>query len=257
MTSFADRIAPTARIFAAGVVAALLLALVLTLVAMVETVAACGAAGEGTPAAPVRPTVPPALEARVSAAIAGLWSLDPADVRMSWGRLPATAALDAETPFRLAGSGQGGSFAVVFQPADTPQCAASVRAGVVDSVWVAARYLPAGSTLVAGDIRADAQLAWGPPRSRLAPMVGARTRRAVNAGDLVSDDNARAPRLLASGVPVEVEWAEGAVLVRMSGVTLHAAGAGERVRVKVEGRRTPVVGVVTDDGRVRLSAEAS
>lgn len=208
------------------------------------------------PAAPAQPPpVPPAAAAQVAARIAQDWRVPAEALRLEWGRAPAGATVPATTPFRLEGRGADGCFVAVF---DAPGSAVALRlrAGVVDSVPVAAHALGAGARLGPGDVRQDPRLHWGPPAAdrRTVPGVGWEVRRALAAGEALSWPAVAAPTLVTGGQPVRLVWLRGALQVALTGVALNSARQGERVRARVEGRSTPLVGIATAPGTVELTS---
>jgi flagella basal body P-ring formation protein FlgA len=119
---------------------------------------------------------------------------------------------------------------------------------------VAARALPRGAALQAGDLRAEARTAWGPPARtpEQTPAPGWELRRPVAAGQSLAWPASAPPPLVRAGEPVRVEWRRGAVTVATSGVAQNAARAGETVRVRVPGRLGRLQGSATGPGTVTL-----
>jgi flagella basal body P-ring formation protein FlgA len=199
--------------------------------------------------------VPPGLGAAVAGAIASLWGVDSAGMRLQWGAVPAAAVLAADTPFQLLGKGDDGWFVLRVEPKVGSPAAVRVRAGAMDSVQVAARALAMNAALSSADIRTESRVRWGRP-----PAVGARvaegwvTRRPMAQGDLLSPANVRAPQVIRAGEPVRLEWQRGTVMIALDGVALNSAGLGEAVRVRLGERGGQRSGRASGPGAVRLDS---
>jgi flagella basal body P-ring formation protein FlgA len=197
--------------------------------------------------------VDPLLESRVAARIAQEWSVPPESIHLQWSD-PAGASASPVADIRVVGRGSEGWFAVAVDPTGAGATALRVRAGVNDTVFVAARPLSLGSRLREGDLRKEVRLRWGPPRSRTAETAapGWEIRRPLGAGDVVAWPAAIAPSVIAAGESVRLEWTRGLVRISVEGAALHAARLGEMVRVRVAGRRDPMTGQVTSPGTAVL-----
>ncbi len=197
--------------------------------------------------------LPPRLAARVAEVVARSWAVDTSDLVLSWGSgvpadLPDTAG------FRLLGNGDGGWYAVSFEPPGRAAVAVRLRVGVTVPRLVAARALRPGMTLVAGDLRAEPHVAWGPPLADLepGPAAGWLVRRAIAAGEPLAPPRVAPPPVIAAGQSVRVHWSAGNVSVALEGTALNDAVVGETVRVRT-GRRTGVVlGTVVAPGEARM-----
>ncbi len=205
------------------------------------------AAGDGT--------LPPRLAARVTAAVARAWGVDTTGLVLNWGSGPL-ATLPDSSAFRLLGAGEGGWFAVSFEPPDHPVVAVRLRAGRTELRPVAARPLRAGLTLAAADIRFEPHVAWGPPALAAdpegSPAAGWLVKRTLREGEALLPPRVVPPPVIAAGQPVRLQWAEGNVSVVLEGTALNDAVVGETVRVRT-GRRTGVLlGTVTAPGEARM-----
>lgn len=218
--------------------------------AMLATVLASSPVAAREPAAPV----PSGLAASVSAAVAALWATDAPAIRLEWGAIPSAVALSDTTPFRLTGKGAGGWLVALFRPAGRSAVAVRVRAGVVDSVMLAARPLAAGVTLEEADLRPATAVRWGPPRGETRPGAGWITRRAVFTGDELGPSTVMAPQLVHAGDQVRVVWRQGPVTVALDGVALSSAALGETVSVRLAQRGGQRRGTVSGPGSVRLES---
>jgi len=198
--------------------------------------------------------VPPALEARVVAAVAGSWRLPAESVRLDWPRATLPESLAADAPLRLLGEGRDGWRVVVLGEAPTTR-ALRVRAGRLDTVQVAARALAAGTRLSADDLRREPRLCWGGPAARTdeAPGAGWLVRRALAAGETVDRPAVVPPVLVAAGDPVRLFWCQGGVNVSLAGTALNAAHRGGTVRARVQGRVGTLAGTVTGPGTAVLT----
>ncbi len=200
------------------------------------------------PAALVAQAVPAPVEARVVAAVAQAWRVEPETVRLAWGRIAGQVAEDAE--LRLVGRGTDGWFAVVFTPGGG---AGRVRAGIATRGPVAARPLPVGTRLTDEDVKSEERIEWGPPTPDGPwPAAGWLVRRALAAGEPVGPPAVVAPPVVAAGDPVRLTWRQGSVAVSLDGVALHAAGLGQPLRVRIEGRPSRLEATVTGPGAARL-----
>jgi flagella basal body P-ring formation protein FlgA len=195
----------------------------------------------------------PRLAARVAEAVARSWAVDTTGLVLSWGS-GALGDLPDASGFRLLGNGDGGWYAVTFEPRGRPPVAVRLRVGVTVPRLVAARALRPGMTLVEGDLRAEPHVQWGPPLADLAPRpaAGWLVRRAVAAGEALVPPRVAPPPVIAAGQPVRVHWSEGNVSVALEGTALNDAVVGETVRVRT-GRRTGVlIGTVVAPGEARM-----
>jgi len=226
----------------------------LVLLLLLLAVPAVAPAAPRTAAAPAA-VVPEPVAARVVAQLASQWGVPEADLHLVWGRLQGALPATAELPFRVAGRGADGWLVVVFDPASRTPGAVRVRAGVDDTVLVAARPLAAGTRLGPGDTRREPRLRWGPPATRSGPEpeTGWEVRRAVAAGEVLSRPAVVPPALVAAGAPVRFVWAGGPVQVSVTGIALNTARQGEIVRARVEGRPDRLVGTVIAAGMAELS----
>lgn len=197
------------------------------------------------------PAVPEALAARVAQAVGDAWAADAAGIVLEWGRRTG-GPLETDTPFKLLGRGDDGWFVVTFSPAGAHAEAVRLRAGVRDSIPVAARAVRAGARLVPEDIVLAARHAWGPPARHVRPGPGWEVRRALAAGDPLTGSAVVPPSVVNAGDPVRFVWARGGVSVAVEGVALNAARIGEPVRGRVEGRTGPLNGIVTGPREARL-----
>ncbi|HVO36466.1 MAG TPA: flagellar basal body P-ring formation chaperone FlgA [Gemmatimonadales bacterium] len=217
-----------------------------------------GAVPAGAQSAAAPGQVPPGLAAQVAARVAALWAVAPETVRLEWGRRVFPSTLAESTPLRLLGRGDGGWFAVVFEPPGGPQLAARVRAGVVDSVAVATRPLPAGARLTPEDIATELRLHWGrAPSGSERPGAGWLVRRSIVAGTPLDSPVAVPPPLMRAGAPVRLLYTQGAVTVTLGGTALQDGRLGQRILVRPDGRRLAVSGTVADTDAVQLDPRRS
>jgi flagella basal body P-ring formation protein FlgA len=198
---------------------------------------------------------PRALVARVAGRIAESWKVPVDQLRLAWGRPSGVPQLADDVPFRILGRGEDGWFVVVFDPAETGATAVRVRAGVERIVMVATRSMPAGSTLIEGDLNEETRVHWGVPApdSALVPAIGWEIRRAITAGEVVAPPAVAAPPLVLAGHPVKLEWERGGVQVSVVGIALNNARRGETVRARLEERPARLTGTVTAPGTATLA----
>jgi len=191
-----------------------------------------------------------AWAARIADAIAARRGVPAAALTLAWGPLP-DGGLSADGTLRLLG-GADGWFVVAI---DGGGRAASlrVRAGVDDTVCVAARDLARGTMLAAGDTRLERHVRWASRATADArPGAGWELRRAVTAGTVLTPPAAVPPAMVRAGDRIEVWWTRGRVSLRLDGTALHAARLGEPVRVRVDGRPRPLTAVVEAAGRAAI-----
>jgi flagella basal body P-ring formation protein FlgA len=195
--------------------------------------------------------VPPGFAARVRADLAERWRVPPACVRLEWGRLAGRARLDDGAPFRLVGSGAGGRFAVVARGVDSAEVAVVVRAGVLDSAWIAARPVRAGESVVAADLRREVRVSWGAPSEPAPPPIGWEARRSLGPGELVGPPAVAPPPMIRAGERVVFQWTAAGVTIAREGVAANTARLGEAVwaRDPAGGR---ILGTATGPGAARI-----
>ncbi len=205
-------------------------------------------------APPLPDPVPPVLGGRVAAGVARMWDVEPEAVRLTWGRLPVSAVLTDDAPFRFLGRGEGGWFVVLFSPKGQPAAAARVRAGVADSVAVASRPLGIGARLASEDLSFRPEIHWGAPdvRPERRAALGWVVRRALAVGEALESPLVAPPTMVEAGRPIRVLWSGGAVTVAIDGVALNAAALGQPVRVRTVSRTGMLRGTVTGPGEARM-----
>ncbi|MGE0351707.1 MAG: flagellar basal body P-ring formation chaperone FlgA [Gemmatimonadales bacterium] len=205
------------------------------------------AAAQQLPAAP-----PPAIELAVAQRIADDWAVPPGRIQLAWGRSERWPA--AAVPFRLVGRGTDGWFTVVFNPDDRNAAAVQLRAGVRDSVPVAARAVRSGTTLAPEDIKVEERVHWGAstsPRADAAP--GWEVRRTIAAGEEITWPAVVPPAVIEAGAPVTLSWERGGVRITVNGTALNSARLGESVRARIEGRTGSVVATANGAGTALLA----
>ncbi len=205
------------------------------------------------PGSPASGGLAPRLAQRVTAAVAASWGVDTASLVLSWGS-GALSGLPDSSAFRLLGGGEGGWFAVNFEPPGRPPLAVRLRAGITRSRLVAARALRPGMRLSEPDLRPESHIAWGPPAlaEEPVPTVGWVVRRPTTPGMPLDRSRVGPPPAIAAGQPVRVQWAVGSVSVTLEGTALNDAVVGETVRVRTGGRTGVLRGTVTAPGEARM-----
>lgn len=196
--------------------------------------------------------VPVPLRDAVAATVAASWDVPVADVRLEWVRLP-NEPLPGDAPFRLVGRGSDGWMAVVVdRPNDTPY-AVRVRAGVRVPVPVATRALTAGHAVTEADVRQAERIHWGAPAGgpERSP-VGAVTRRALAAGDVLRAPAIALPDLVTSGDRVTVTFQTGGVTVTAAATAVGRGALGETISVRLDTGRRRVRAVVVGEGAVQI-----
>ncbi len=205
--------------------------------------------------APSSAMAAPAIAVTVAAQVAAVWSVPVSDIVIDFGRAAAQVeAFPASTACRVAGKGTDGYFVCFLPSAQGREEAIRIRAGVRVAVPTLARALAEGAVLTTSDLTLDSRLRWGPPLAgQVTPQPGWVLRRAVAVGDPVRAGDAVPPAVVQQGQSVRLLWARGAIHLEWTGVALHAACAGERVRARVEGRGAPYDGIAGPDGAVLLA----
>jgi flagella basal body P-ring formation protein FlgA len=249
----ASRAARRTIVFGLGSAALLVLA---TLVATADMAHALPAPGGARSA---RWTPPLALTRRVTTAIAQRWNVAPERLRLEWDSMPpaalasAVASMSDASPMQLLGTGDGGAWIVLATP--TPQSAPvqlRVRAGTEQTRVTAARDLPRDLTLTSSDIITATAIEWGMPRTTMSmPATGWVTRRVHLAGETLREPAVGPPQLIRAGEPVTIVWRDGALELRLVGTAANTAALGERVAVRIDGRRR-LEGTATGPGTARL-----
>lgn len=117
---------------------------------------------------------------------------------------------------------------------------------------VALRDLPAGTVLTAADVGEGEVNALAAPALPAAMLSGTRLRHRVAKARALTAQEVEAVPDVARGGRVEVELAQGDVLLQASGVALSDAGVGQRTRVRLWHDQT-VTATVTGARRVRLA----
>jgi flagella basal body P-ring formation protein FlgA len=198
--------------------------------------------------------VPAALEGRVGDAIARLWQVPAGSLQLEWGHLSSQHPLSEDAGFRLLGQGDDGQFVVAFALAGGQTLAIRLRAGVTDSVLVAARPLSAGVRIGLADLAMSTRLHWGAPRRSEDPLPGPGwlVKRPLAVGGLIAPPAVVPPPLVEAGAPIKVQWESGAVSVAVAGVAVNAAALGQPIQVRTSGRSGLVHAIVTGPGTARM-----
>lgn len=185
--------------------------------------------------------------------IARRWSVDVQRVELDWGDTPTRLRRrSAESPDLNGGTTDTWTVAVPADGDDGPR-RLLIRAGLRTSTPVAARELPRGTELVAGDVAWREQVVWGPPAGDPTDPVGLRTQRRIATGESLLEPAVAPGPWVESRDPVEVVFEKGPVTIALRGTALADAQPGERVHVRLEdGRR--VQGRTIGPGRVALDA---
>src|SRR5438105_2246569 len=192
--------------------------LVLGLLAVPPAAGGMAGATDPPPAVAAPRAVPGDWSTAIQTEVAKRWRVAADHVTLEWGRLPRTLPAADGTAITLEGSGGDGWFAAVLRPVNGEPFALRVRAGVPESVWVAARSLASGEWLASADLRAQTRVHWGAPGTpRPAPEPGSQVRRAIAAGAIVAWPAVALPPVIRAGEPVRMEWKNGAVTVAVIG----------------------------------------
>jgi len=197
-------------------------------------------------------TVPPGLAARVARALADRWSVPVEAIRLSWGVARMADQLSDSVDFQLVGAGRSGRMALGVVT-DDRRFSIGFRAGMVDTVAVAARFLERGAVLQESDIRLVEATAWGVPRpGEPLPGPGWVVRRAVAEGDRLRHPAVSPPVLVRPGETVRLVWSSGGVRVVVEGRASGSGSLGDAVAVRIPGRTGRLQGIITGPGTARL-----
>lgn len=198
--------------------------------------------------------VPDLVADRVRAAIARTWTVAAGQVRIEWGRTAATAVIGPDAGFRLFGGGRDGRFVVAVKTRSGGETAIGVRAGLLDSVWVASRPVSAGTRLAASDLRREERLLWGapPPRGTQSP-VGWLAERTVREGELLRPPVIAEPPIIAVGDRIRFVWEQAGLQIVREGVATSKARRGDRVTARDPNRQESIQGIATGPGTARLA----
>lgn len=194
---------------------------------------------------------PDPVAERVRVAIASAWRVAPTGLVLVWGPIASAVEFPDTAGFRLLGTGRDGRFVVVIRAQGARDIAVTLRAGRHDSVWVAARPLPAGAIIMAEDVKRVPEPVWGPPSSALDSPIGLEVRRTLAVGDRVMAPAVAAPMVIAPGDAVEFVWDGGPIRVSRGAIAQTRARRGETVWASSSaGER--IQGVALGPGRARL-----
>lgn len=197
-----------------------------------------------------RPGLSDSLAAVVRSQVAARWSVPADSVELEFGTGGAEAT--ALTGVGRVLGGGGGWFTVVANSAGEAH-ALRFRAGVRATVPVALRALNAGERLGASDFDLETRLVHGTPAPETRrPGAGWQARRPIAIGQALAWPALSPPQIIDPGQPVTVAWKRGAVEVRLDGVALQAARAGDAVPVRIAGREGRMTAIAVAPGQVRL-----
>jgi len=116
---------------------------------------------------------------------------------------------------------------------------------------VAARQIARGAAITAADIRHEAGRPTG-VADDAAVAPGWVARRVIAEGEPLREPAVGRPPLIRAGEEVDAVWSEGGITLLVRGTAIGAAGAGERVLVRIDGRRR-LQGTAIAPGRVRIN----
>ena len=203
-------------------------------------------------AAPV--DVPAPVAALVRGAIGRSWRVDPAQVRLEWGRIATREPLADSARVRILGQGKDGRFVVALLTRAGGETAVSLRAGVADSVWVAGHSIAAGTRLAADDLRRVVQVIWGPPRAAAgsAPPLGSEARRNLAEGERLEAPAIEEAPVILPGDRIRFVWEQDGLRIVREAVAGSRARRGERVTGRDPVRQEQVSGIAMGPGTARL-----
>jgi flagella basal body P-ring formation protein FlgA len=197
--------------------------------------------------------VPAGLAAGVREAIARGWRVDPSRVELQWGRIGTRDALAEQGRVRILGQGRDGRFVVTLPTGAGGETAVSVRAGITDSVWVAARPIAMGARLGRDDIRRDRLVVWGPPApAPIEPPLGFEVARTLAEGDRLTAPSVAEPPVISPGDRIVFVWEQDGLRIVREATAGSRARRGERVIGRDDSRHEQLTGVALGPGTARL-----
>lgn len=197
--------------------------------------------------------VPGAIVLRVRDVIGRTWKVDPAQVQLEWGPIATRLPLADSAAVRVLGQGRDGRFVIGIAAGNGGVTAVSVRAGVVDSVWVAGRSLPAGTRIGPDDARRVVQVVWGPPAPAGRPSpLGAETRRTLAEGDRLEPPSIEEAPVIMPGDRIRFVWERDGLRIVREGVAGSRARRGDKVFGRDEMRHEQLAGIAVAPGVARL-----
>jgi flagella basal body P-ring formation protein FlgA len=175
---------------------------------------------------------------------------------LAWGWIEAASDLRDQTRFELRGGADNTRFVVVFDRGSRPPMATRLQVGVRRAVPVAARPLLHGDVVDTMDVELGEIVSWVIPEGPVVDdelPIGWEVRTSIARGEPVRAPAAWPPPAVQAGETIQVTWSRGPVHVVMAGTALNRAREGQRVRVRLEGGRGNVSGIVTAPGNVQFA----
>ncbi len=192
------------------------------------------------------------LTARVAAAVARRWSVDPAHVHVEWRPGRAQSAPGPDASVRLLGSGARGYWVVQFEKGGQTVARCQVRTSVETQVPVAVRDLQRDSVIGPQDLRMDTRVVDGPPHWQPG-TVGWVARRRIAAGEPLVRPAVSPPHVVSTGDHVRLVWKGRGLSLTVQGIAMGNAAMGEPVAVRAGRRR--LLGTAAGPGLVSVDAE--
>ncbi len=200
--------------------------------------------------------VPAPVTERIKAAIGRTWLVGGSQVHLEWGRIDPRVTIANDAGFRLFGGGLEGRFVVAVRTSSGSETAIGIRAGVVDSVWVAARPLAAGTRLGQADLRRDERLLWGAPAARGGPSpIGWTAQRPVPEGEPLRAPLISEPPIIDVGDRIQFLWERDGLQIVREGIATNRARRGDRVTARDPNRAETIQGIATGAGSARLTTK--
>ena len=202
------------------------------------------------------PVIPAGLEHRVATDIASRWNVPVERVVLAWGWIESPNDLREETEFEIRGGVDNTRFVIVFGRHHGPPMVTRMQAGVRLAVPVAARPLLRGDIVDSVDLEISDIVTWRVPDMTAGEWdlpIGWQVRTSIARGDPVQRPAAWPPPAVQAGQTIQVVWSRGPVHVVMAGTALNRAREGQRVRVRLDGGRGNVSGIVTAPGNAQFS----
>ncbi len=201
-------------------------------------------------------TVPEPVAERIKTAIGRTWLVAGSQIQLEWGRINGNVTIAPDALFRLFGGGRDGRFVVAVRTSSGSEAAIGVRAGVLDSVWVAARPVGAGARLEPADLRREERLLWGAPPARGVPSpIGWTAERSLREGEPLRPPSIVEPPIIAVGDRIRFVWQHNGLEIVREGIATNRARRGERITARDPHRAETIQGTVTGPGMARLATK--
>jgi flagella basal body P-ring formation protein FlgA len=196
------------------------------------------------------------LDAEARRIVGARLAVDDRRVLLDWRSLPTTPRR-AGLPLRATGPDRAGLWTLEAGAPGEVRWVARLRVGIESQGPVAARRLPRGTVLTAGDMTVARVVNWGPVYAVSLPALpGWITRRVIRTGEPLREPAAVAAPLIAAGESILLVLSSQGVRLTVTGIATHTARLGERVTVRLGPKRV-VAGTAAGPGLVTANDTTS